>query len=299
MWPALPRYFVASPELVSALVPAYNHVGYVRECLEALAAQTYRPLELLIADDASSDSTADEIRAFLRENGDAFDRVVFQPHEINRGTAATLNGLLAEARGRYLFLNASDDRAAHHAITTLAGALDAVPRAALAVGDSIIIDKTGQRVYWSPDRELIANEAAATYRTWVDYLRDVNRAGVFGPRLFGRAGTLHRVNYIPNGKLFRREAVEAVGGWRAGTFEDWDLNFRLACRFPLLYVDEVLFAYRVHETNTMRDPERVAALHAGTEAAIRRELRNPTVWLRVMASRDIRSRLRQSMRRTR
>ena len=77
---------MASPELVSALVPAYNHAGYVRECLEALAAQTHRPLELIIGDDVSSDGTADVIRSFLREHGDAFDRVVFRASA--RSTAA-------------------------------------------------------------------------------------------------------------------------------------------------------------------------------------------------------------------
>ena len=285
-----------SPELVSVLVPAYNHAAYVRECLEGVLAQTHRPLELLIGDDASTDGTADEIRSFLQEHGDSFERVVFESNAVNGGTAAMLNRLLAHARGRYLFLNASDDRAAPHAIETLAAVLDADARAALAVGDSIIIDAASRRVYWGPHREVVADESIATYRTWVEYLRSVNRPGVFEPRLFGTAGTLHRVNYVPNGKLFRRAAVTEIGGWRSGLLEDWDVNFRLALRHRLRYVDDVLFAYRWHPANTVKS-ERMAVLQAATEASIARELRHPAVWLRVMAHRDLRSGLRARLRR--
>lgn len=279
-------------ELVSILVPAHNHESYVRECLEALAAQTYRPLELLIADDASVDDTAAEIERFLDERGSAFDRTVFVRNERNIGTAGTLDGLLAQARGRYVFLNASDDRAAPHAIARLVEALASDPRAALAVGDSIIIDGSGRRVFWGAHREIVRDERDAVYLTWVDYLRAVNRPGVFEHRLFGRLGTLHRVNYVPNGKLYRTTAVRTVGGWRAGTLEDWDLNFRLARRYRLRYVDDLLFAYRWHESNTIRDPERAPALQQGTERAIARQMRNPAVWLRVLATRDARTRLR-------
>jgi hypothetical protein len=207
-----------------------------------------------------------------------------------------LNRLLAHARGRYLFLNASDDRAAPHAIATLAAVLDADPRVALGVGDSIFIDDSGRRAYWGPHGEA-RDEATATYRTWVEFLRATNRPGVFEPALFGRPGTLHRVNYIPNGKLFRRSAVLDIGGWRSGVLEDWDLNFRLACRNRLRYIDEPLFAYRRHESNTSKQTERMTALHAATEASIARQLRHPAVWLRTMAHRDFRSGLRVQLRR--
>src|SRR5690349_6405343 len=187
------RCCVPSRELVSVLVPAYNHERYVRECLDALAAQTHRPLELLIGDDASSDGTADVIREFLAERGGEFDRVVFEARAENAGLSAMLNALLAHARGDLVFLNASDDRAGPRAIEVLAEVLRTDPRAALAVGDSILIDESGRRMFWGPHRETVTDESAATYRTWVEYLRDVNRPGVFDRSLFGRPGTLHRV----------------------------------------------------------------------------------------------------------
>ncbi len=281
-----------SRELVSVLVPAYDHGAYVGECIAALAAQTHERLELLIADDASTDDTVQRVEEAIAVHAGRFERVRFERHETNRGTAATLNSLLGHATGRYLFLNASDDRAAPHAISRLVSVLEQNPRAALAVGDSILIDEAGRRVYWAAGRATVDDPDAALYLTWVEHLRAMHRPGVFEPRLFGRAGTLHRVNYIPNGKLMRRDAVLAAGGWTPGTLEDWDLNFRLALRHRMVYVDDVLFAYRWHAGNTVRDHERMARLQAGTVSAIRRRLRDPRVWVRSLDGRDAGSRLR-------
>jgi len=54
-----------SVALVSVIVPSYNHEAYIEECLEAVVRQTYRPLELLVVDDCSSDSTMDVVERFV------------------------------------------------------------------------------------------------------------------------------------------------------------------------------------------------------------------------------------------
>lgn len=44
--------------LVTAVVPAFNEEGHLAECLRTLRAQTYSPLEIIVVDDGSRDSTA-------------------------------------------------------------------------------------------------------------------------------------------------------------------------------------------------------------------------------------------------
>ena len=49
--------------LISVIVPVYNVEGYVQPCLDALLAQTWPKLELILIDDASTDGSGDVCEA--------------------------------------------------------------------------------------------------------------------------------------------------------------------------------------------------------------------------------------------
>ena len=49
--------------LISCIVPVFNGERYLREALGSIFAQTYRPLEIIVADDGSADGTADIVAA--------------------------------------------------------------------------------------------------------------------------------------------------------------------------------------------------------------------------------------------
>lgn len=271
--------------LVSVLVPAYNHERYVNDCLASIVAQTHPDLELIIANDGSTDDTHQAIDAFLHQHASRFARVVYL-NRPNRGIAATLNELLSQARGRFLFLIASDDRAKPQAVSTLYSVLARHPRVALAVGDNEIIDATGKVVFWDAQRRNVVDPSLASFLTWGEYLRSTRPAKDFSRRGFGHVEALARGNYIPNGKMFRRTSVERVGGWRPGTLEDWDLNFRLARRYRLAYVDEVLFSYRWHDTNTIKNASLIQGLHEHTQELIAAQRREPLLRLRIRLHRQ-------------
>lgn len=87
--------------LVSCIVPVWNGERYVVEALESVLRQTYRPLEVVVVDDGSTDGTREVIAAF-----GARVRCVDQPHA---GLAAARNRGLDAARGELIaFLDADD-----------------------------------------------------------------------------------------------------------------------------------------------------------------------------------------------
>jgi glycosyltransferase involved in cell wall biosynthesis len=87
--------------LISCIVPVYNGERYLREALDSIFAQTYRPLEVIIADDGSTDDTA----AIASSYGDRV-RYLLQP---NAGTAAACNLGLTAAQGDFVAFLAADD----------------------------------------------------------------------------------------------------------------------------------------------------------------------------------------------
>src|SRR5690606_27199889 len=93
---------VTTLPLISVIIPAYNAEATIVEAVESVLAQTYRPLEVLIIDDGSSDATA-----ALIENKYESVRVIRQS---NAGPSAARNHGIREAKGAWVAFLDADDR---------------------------------------------------------------------------------------------------------------------------------------------------------------------------------------------
>ena len=87
--------------LVSCIVPVYNGERYLREALDSILAQTYRPLEIIVADDGSADGTAGVVATF----GDQVRYV----RQHNQGPSSARNLGIRVPTGDFIaFLDADD-----------------------------------------------------------------------------------------------------------------------------------------------------------------------------------------------
>lgn len=92
---------------MSVVSITYNHEAYIRETLDGFVAQkTDFPVELIVADDASTDSTAEIIKEYASEYPHLF-RPILRPENV--GIHANLIDALSAARGQYLALCEGDD----------------------------------------------------------------------------------------------------------------------------------------------------------------------------------------------
>ena len=87
--------------LISCIVPAYNGERYLGQTIDSILGQTYRPIEVIVVDDGSTDRTADVAAGY-----GAPVRLISQP---NAGPAAARNTGIEAARGVFLAFLDSDD----------------------------------------------------------------------------------------------------------------------------------------------------------------------------------------------
>src|SRR5713226_9368149 len=89
---------------VSIIVPSYNQGRFIRQTLDSILAQDYRPLEVLVLDGKSSDDTVE----ILREYEDVFHGLRWWS-ESDDGVADAVNKGLTRATGTYAGIQSSDD----------------------------------------------------------------------------------------------------------------------------------------------------------------------------------------------
>lgn len=129
------------PPLVTAVVPAHNSENFIRQALDSLAFQTWKNLEILVGDDASTDSTLAIVRDFAASHPNA--RVVAR--ETNLGWLANTNDLMSRASGDLMFLAFHDDTVRPTYVEKLVQALCQEPQAILAFSDLELVQLDGSR----------------------------------------------------------------------------------------------------------------------------------------------------------
>lgn len=236
--------------LVSVIMPAYNHQNYVQEAIESIINQTYKNIELIVIDDGSSDSTWQKIQEMQEQCEKCFVRVVLQTKE-NEGTCATLNKMLDLAQGEFVYLIASDDKAKPQAIEKEVDFLAKHKDYALVVGDDEIIDSSSNLCYWDYEQNIVYDKDRADFTTFAELLKcHIDD--------FGNYDRLYHGNHIPNGYLIRKSIFDKIGKFtHEAPLEDWWLMLQIAKYAKMKFLDEILYSYRWHNSNTIKDRARI------------------------------------------
>ena len=119
----VPQGSVASPPLISIIIPVYNAEQSLSTALRSLADQRGVNIEVIVVDDASTDNTVAVAKAFARQ--DTRFKVFRQSY--NQGAYAARNRGLAEANGEYITVHDSDDWSHPDKLAVQRAGLDAHP----------------------------------------------------------------------------------------------------------------------------------------------------------------------------
>lgn len=193
------------PHLVSTIIPVYNRPQMVRQAVASVLEQTYRPIEILLVDDGSTDHTP-EVLAELQAS---------HPHEIrvlrqaNAGAGPAREAGRQAARGAYIQYLDSDDLLLPNKFSDQIAALKAHPECAIAYGTSSHVHADGR----------VLEDSSRRTGDQIDQL--------FPLLLVERWWHTHT-------PLFRRWISDAAGPWPPFRPEDWDLEARMGALSPRL-----------------------------------------------------------------
>lgn len=245
--------------LVSVLIPAYNHEKYVQETIKSIINQTYQNIELIIIDDGSRDSTWQKIQEMKSQCEKRFINVYFETKQ-NEGTCETLNKLLKHAKGEYVYIIASDDVAKPNAIEKELDFLVNNPKYALAVGDSEFVDSDGKRCYWDKECNVSYFKTKNNFSTHGKYLQKVTKTNLNSSN-FGSYKKLYLGNHVPNGYLIRKNIFDKTGNFtKEAPLEDFYLMLQISKYAKLKFINEILFSYRCHQTNTVKNKSKMVEM---------------------------------------
>jgi Glycosyl transferase family 2 len=220
---------------VSVCIPAYNAQGTIVAALESVWSQTFEDLEVIVADDCSTDATVE----MLAMQSDPRLRVL--TNHRNLKAPGNANRALAHARGRLVKFLDADDVLFPDCITRMVEVADA--RAAVGM----IFCRRALRFEDPDDSEA---------RAWAERYGNVaSRFGALerfnsGPQLFATwAREGFDANWVgePLVVMLRREVLERAGGFNPHIRQrsDLDLWARVMPLCTVGFVDEELACYRV------------------------------------------------------
>ena len=127
---------------VSIGVPVYNGENYLEQGLRSLLDQTFEDFEIIISDNASTDSSGDIALRYQ-----AFDpRIRYSRNQLNIGPVANFNRLFELARGEYFLWAPHDDQFSRTYLEECVRILDIDPEIVLCHSDTAIIDDRGNVV---------------------------------------------------------------------------------------------------------------------------------------------------------
>lgn len=124
------------PGLVSVIIPTYNRAYILGQAIKSVLEQTYRPVEVVVVDDGSTDDT--------RQLVESFGPPVRYLHQPNTGVSPARNHGLREVRGEFVALLDSDDEWLPWKLTAQVELMRKFPDVGMIWTDMVAIDAEGK-----------------------------------------------------------------------------------------------------------------------------------------------------------
>ena len=130
-------------ELVSVLLPVYNGEAYILQLLNSIKRQNYRPVELIISDDNSTDKTVEIIEKWIMKNRNDISIKLLKGRK-NIGLSGNFSRMLRHINGEFVFIADQDDIWNYNKVREQVTYLDHNQECIVCICDRAIIDGEGR-----------------------------------------------------------------------------------------------------------------------------------------------------------
>lgn len=210
--------------LVSVIMPVYNCKEYIASAVDSIINQSYRNLEIIIVDDASSDGTWE----ILQEYANKDKRVRVYKNEVNLKIVGTLNRAIDLSTGIYLARMDGDDEKILDAIEKQVDFMESNLDVAVVGGAVEICDsemrRTNTRHYATSDKEIRSK--------------------------------LFRFSPYAHGSILMRKSMVPSEPYKLNWAEDYDLYFRLGKAGKFANLTDIVYRLRTHAESVSRTKAR-------------------------------------------
>ncbi len=206
-----------SKDLVSVIIPTFNRCGFLQEAVDSVLRQSYRPLEVIIVDDGSEDSSYELIKPFLTKCPVGIICRYF--YQRNNGVSSARNTGLKQALGEYISFLDSDD-----------------------LWDSRKIET--QMEFMTHQSEY---QACYTDEIWIRKGVRVNPKNIhqkYSGNIYTHCLPLCIIS--PSSILMKRDVIDRIGLFDEDlpACEDYDYWLRLSSQYPVYFIEEKLITKR-------------------------------------------------------
>jgi glycosyltransferase involved in cell wall biosynthesis len=229
-----------SQSLVSVVIPYYQHKKYIDNCVNSIVDQTYEDIELIVIDDCSPDGSGEYVKTILKDKSllERFSGQVNYIHfEQNQGAHTAINYGINQAQGEIIAVVNSDDLYHPERIKIMVKAMKKEQKE-FAFSEIICIDDDGEDITEidSQARDFALFQQKATYFPTLGFASLTGNPGI------------STGNFV-----FTKKLYQSTVGFRDLRYcHDWDFLLQCLCYTEPLLVNEKLYYYRFHETNTFK-----------------------------------------------
>lgn len=215
---------------VSVLMPAYNHVNLIGAAIESVLNQTFKDLELIIVDDASTDGTPDVVARYTDP------RIKFTRLSVNTmGDSHRI--CMEQATGDYWATISSDDEWYLNKLEKQVSHLETNPNTA-AVFSLVTVTDTAKNIITNHPYHHVFQRTNRPRQDWLNHF-------FFIGNCVCHSSVLIR-------KLHLDDVINTVGpiDWQLCQVGDYDLWMKICLRYDIFVIQEPLIYFKLHANNT-------------------------------------------------